>query len=160
MCKKADLASRVRKAKAAARFAIVINRDGKGRVRNVHLPGTDGKLRMVLLQRHRVRGDPVTEWGLSTTCNAVVERGDVVGYVPCPGNSYATVCYSSMAAILVALDRAGYDVSFCATARDAMRLSRLGGDVVKVWSRQQRKYTDFIYAVVKASPSRSLSKEE
>lgn len=150
MCKRENLAGRAQKARAAALFAVVTNRDGKGRVRNISVPGTNGKRRMVILRRHRVRGDPVTGWGLSTTCNAIVERGSVVGYVPCPGNTYVTVCYSSMAAIVVALAEKGYDVSFCATAQDAVRLSTLGGDVVKIWSRQQRRHVDPIYAVVKA----------
>lgn len=150
MCKRENLAGRVEKAKAAARFAVVINRDSKERVRNICVPGTDGKRRMVILKRHRVRGDSVTRWGISTTCNAVVERGNVIGYVACPGNTYTTVCYSSIAAIVVALDQAGYDVAFCATARDAVRLSRFGGDVVKVWSRQQRRHQDTLFAVVKA----------
>jgi len=150
MCKKGNLAGRVSQARAAARFAVVVNRDGKGRARNVNLPGTDGKRRMVLLQRHRVRGDPAANWGISTTCNAVVERGDVVGYVPCPGNRFAAVCYSSMAGVIVALAEKDYDVSFCVTAQDAERLSHLGGDVVKIWSRQQRRHTDILFAVVKA----------
>lgn len=155
MCKQEDLAGRVQKAKAAALFAVVINRDSKGRVRNVHLPGTDGKRRMVLLRRHRVRGDAAIQWGISTSCSAIIEQGNAVGYVPCPGNTFSAVCYSSMTAILVALAEAGYGCSFCATQGDAERLARLGGDVVVIWSRQTRKHMTPLYAVVKAKGVRS-----
>lgn len=141
MCVKANLKRRVAAAQAAAVFGQIINRDGKGRVRCVHVPGSDGKKRMVILRRHPA--------GISTTCNAIVERGQVVGYVPCPGNRFVTVCYSSMAALIVAAKDAGVRLSFCASERDADRLARLGGRVVKIWSRQQRKNYDPLWVVIK-----------
>lgn len=141
MCVQANLGKRVAAAQAAAVFGQIINRDDKGRARCVNVPGSDGKKRMVVLRRHPM--------GISTTCNAIVERGQVVGYVPCPGNTYVTVCYSSMAALIVAAKDVKVRIAFCATERDADRLARLGGRVIKVWSRQQRKHYDPLWVVIK-----------
>lgn len=113
------LSKRVEEAKAASRFAVwQTDRDGK--VKNVTLPGHDGKTYRVFLKRagSTIKGD----------CYIQADR---CGQLECKGGSHAT-CYHILAAVIIAAREAGGTVRFCETAEDAERLRRMGGTSVTV----------------------------
>jgi hypothetical protein len=143
MCKKESLAKRAVEARASARFAMVASRDGKRRVRSVLLPGHDNKARLVVLYRKR--------GAIAASCHAVIPGADgqPMGFLGCPGMRWHGPCYTTMAAVIVAAKDKGMTVSFCATEPDAKRLARLGGQPIKIWSRQARRHTSPLWCVVK-----------
>ena len=117
------LKDRTTKARAAARFGKVLSRDKDGRARTVLVPGSSGKQYQVILRR---------AGGLSTECR--LDTGH--GHLACKGNSNGHVCYHSIAAVALATGDAGLSARFCGTEAAAKRLTRLGGSVVSLNSRQ------------------------
>lgn len=113
------LAERVEEAKAAAKFAVV-DTNRAGQVRKVTLPGHDGHRYMVIVKRENGT--------IHTDC--WLEAG-ACGHTECKGNANAT-CYHTIAAVILAAKSVKGEVSFAETPEDAKRLSRLGGQIVKV----------------------------
>ena len=110
------------------------------RVKAVLIPGSDAKLYEVLLTVWKLYTGPAmyTECRVSTA----------VGESPCKGNSNGHICYHVLTALMVRAARSKVSISFCSTAEDAERLSRLGGRVVDIYSRQGRGR---LWAVVRCS---------
>lgn len=120
---KNTLADRVEKAKAAALFAAIVRSDTKGRPVVVIAPGSEAKSYSVEIMRNG---------HIETRCTqAHPSRG-----AACKGNSGKTVCYHSIAALIVAAEWMNKRVSFCAIEGDARKLARTGGEVFSVKSAQ------------------------
>lgn len=115
-----SVTERTTKARAAAMFGKVSERDAQGRVKVVLVPGSEAKLYQVIIRR--------SENSLTTECNLQTSMGNV----PCKGNTKSTVCYHSMAALLLASEEKNVDVSFCDNSDDAKRLTNLGRKVTPV----------------------------
>lgn len=125
MVSKTNLPNRVEKAKFAAQFAAVIDRDSKDRPKVLLVPGTEAKRYRVIIRRFA---------GLVTTeCH--LEAGGI-GHQECKGNSNGSICYHSLQAIVASVAEAGKDVYFCANEQDARKLANLGGSVIRLHSHQ------------------------
>lgn len=135
-----NLSERVSKARAASLFCKTLAWDGDNRPTKIITPGSDAKQYEVIIRRngcitvdcHWCPGG----WASRTS-----------GYIPCKGNEHS-VCYHSLAALLVAAESRDSTVSFCATEDDANQLARLGGVVTfvtnhahtaKLWMVVQRR---------------------
>lgn len=114
---------RTTKARAAAMFAKVTERDSDQRAKVILVPGSECKIYQVILRRNG---------NLSTECNCQTSGGNVA----CKGNTAHTVCYHSMAALIIAANGNGSEVSFCDNQADADRLSHLGLTVTRITSWQ------------------------
>jgi len=69
---------------------------------------------------------------LALECHRMTKVGDV----PCPAMSNGHICVHVIESIIAGAKRKRHKVSFCESKTQAERLSRLGGDVVHVRSRQ------------------------
>ena len=98
------------------------------RVKAVVIPGSQAKQYEVLLTVWKLHAGQAmyTECRVSTA----------VGNPPCKGNSNGHICYHALTALMVRAARSNVSILFCSTAEDAERLSRLGGKVVDIYSRQ------------------------
>jgi len=117
MTNKANLGTRVRKAKAASQF---IGEIGNGKNVTYRVPGTNGKAYRVKVRRNGF---------LSVQCWLEADGSK------CKGNSHnGTICYHAMAACFHLANGADKSISWCADRDDAVRLSSLGGKVFRVKS--------------------------
>jgi len=112
MCNKQNLPNRVEKAKAAERFAKILEFDETGRVKTVQVPGTEGKTYIVRFVRHNGK--------LEATCvnaTGVIHRQCI---------SHAKVpCYHVMAAVQVAARHEGKKVVWGANYPDVKNLNNI-----------------------------------
>lgn len=116
------ITERTEKSRAAVLFAKIMQRDTAGRVSKVGVPGSECKRYDVIIRRNGV---------VSCECNLIT--GGKTGAQPCKGAAHS-VCYHSIAALLVAAADAGKHCSFANTKETADLLSRTGGDVFEVKS--------------------------
>ena len=110
------------------------------RVKAVVIPGSQAKQYEVLLTVWKLH----TGQAMYTECRISTAFGDP----PCKGNSNGHICYHAITALMVRAARSQVSISFCSTAKSADRLSRLGGRVVDIYSRQGRGQ---LWAVIKKS---------
>lgn len=118
-----SVTDRTPKARACATFAKIVERDAQGRVKVALVPGSECKIYQVIIRRNG---------HISVECNCQTSLGNV----PCKGNGGPTICYHSMAALLVASESAGAEVSFCDNEADARKLENLGRTVTRITSHQ------------------------
>lgn len=112
------LSERVNKARAASLFCKAIAWDGENRPTKIITPGSDAKQYEVIIRRNGC---------ITTQCRCCSNN-----CLPaCKGNE-SSVCYHSLAALLLAAESRDRTVSFCATEDDANQLARLGGIVTFV----------------------------
>jgi len=105
-------------AKRVKEFINVLVRDDKGRITCAQVPGHHGA-------QYRVTVSRVGN-SIHTSCLRVDDSP-----IPCRGNS-VTVCYHSLAVLMLAAEEAGMSAAFCDDEKDAKNLANLGGNVVKV----------------------------
>ena|SRR3972149_968959 len=127
-----SLMSRKPKSDVAKCFVGVLQRDSKGRAKELLVPGSEAKRYRVILRR------PKSEV-LTIIAECALEVG--IGYIDCPGNSRkgdkGTICYHSRAAIDRAIGDAGYKASWAQSKDAAERVCRLtGGKLYRVASHQ------------------------
>lgn len=133
---KKNLKNRVEKARAAARFASVSTRDAAGKAKTINVPGSEARIRNVILWRKSYDNKPV----MMTECDVVTG----IGRTPCKGNQH--VCYHSMAAVIAAAQDKGMEVNFCDNPSDAEKLNNIKhGVVIPVVNKRD---TDSLWAVV------------
>jgi hypothetical protein len=112
MCNKQNLPNRVEKAKAAEKFAKILEFDERGRVKTVQVPGTEGKTYIVRFTRENGQ--------LEATCE------NATGVIHRQCISHAKVpCYHVMAAVQVAARHSGRKVMWCANYPDAKNLNNI-----------------------------------
>jgi len=110
-------------ARAAARFAQIIERDDLGRVVKVRVPGHEGRSYIVVIGHPAHRTDALCLQDLGP-----------LGTRECLGNGRG-VCYHVQTAILAAAGKT-HSVKFCKTCGDATRAARLGGWAYRLVSRR------------------------
>jgi hypothetical protein len=125
-------AKRRQQIKAAALFTFVSKRDGNGRASAIDVPGHEGRRYMVLIKRNG---------HVEVECLQDTPLGDV----PCQGG-LRSFCFHSYAALEIAAREAGRQVVWCKDEPAAKRLSRVGGNVLKVVGKRSGKV---IWGVVK-----------
>lgn len=116
-----SVTDRTTKARAAALFGKIAERDGEGRVKVVLVPGSEAKVYQVIIRRNNNL--------MTCECNCQTSLGNV----PCQGND-KTVCYHSMAALI--LSGGEVELSFCNSKTDALRLTNLGRKVTPVYAHK------------------------
>ena len=127
---KANLANRTAKARALAKFAQVVERDGNGVVKVTRTPGTKCKSYKQVIRRFPAVAR--MDWDQVIRMHPAIVRIDCwhenggMGNTACKGNE-RTVCYHSMASIIAAADCKGLHTSFCANGSDAAKLAQLSG---------------------------------
>jgi hypothetical protein len=106
------LLSQLEDARAALRFANIIERDYKGRVKVVAVPGHGGRRYEVIL-----RWRPM---GVTVECR----QDQTLGYQPCPSqaSNQKRLCYHALASVTLALREQGFAVAW---AKDRVGLRRL-----------------------------------
>ena len=132
MCNKQNLPSRVEKAKAALHFSKVNQYDANGKAKSVLIPGSNGKLYQVIIRRNR---------GISTELLLIVNSSQIKPHYA------AQLTYHQMAAIMIAAQESGYNITWTANREDAKRLSNLGGKVFNV--RNYDNPTNRMWGVMK-----------
>lgn len=114
-----SVTDRTTKARAAALFGKVTERDAQGRAKVVLVPGSEAKLYQIIIRRN--------DNHISCECNCQTSLGNVA----CKGNG-KTVCYHSMAALVVA--SGDVEISFCDDKQSAILLANLGRKVTQVYA--------------------------
>jgi hypothetical protein len=112
--------NRIDKAHRIAELGLigVLTRDNENRITSASVPGSNGKKYEVIVRRNG---------GITTEC-----RLDIgIGHEQCKGNRM-TVCYHSLAVLILCAMEADRGISFCKKEVDAERLSRIEGTVVKI----------------------------
>lgn len=129
MCNKQNLPNRVEKAKAAKRFSRAMSHDRDGRPKTFVVPGTEGKRYHVIVRRKP---------RLTVELNLDTARGLIKPY-------YARqhITYHSMAALMMAAEREGYKIAWCANKKDAERRARLRGRVFSVQNFDNRDNIEY-----------------
>jgi len=115
--------TRFDKAKLIAKFCKIKDRDKEGRIKSVLVPGSDAKRYRVILRRERGH--------LTTECLLITGGGCLA----CAGNT-RTVCYHSIAALLVVAVEKETKMSICKNEASARKLENLGGKAYEILSRQ------------------------
>ena len=118
MCNRENLPERVKKARAAIRFAKVLRYDYRGRVQSVILPGSDGKHYHVIVRR-----------GKSISAELNVDTGSGLQKPPF---ARRTLTYHALAAVMIAASEQGKTVKWCANRADAQRLSNIEGKAFRL----------------------------
>lgn len=98
----------------AREFVHVLSRDDKGRPTRLLVPGHEGRLYKVDLERNGK---------LEATCRQVGESGTVF-YADCKG-AQRNICYHILAACMVAAEEQGKEVRWCVDERHAKQLTEL-----------------------------------
>ena len=123
-----SLSDRVEKAKSIVRYGLyrILQRDSKGVIRVVVIPGTEGKQYHVILRRdgETMRGEGRLMTG--------------IGEIDCEGSANV-VCYHAISAVEVAAKEKQLHLAWTKCEEDATRRSHLGGKKYKVVSRQSGK---------------------
>ncbi len=125
-------------ARAAAKFAAVLQRDKQGRVRSVIVPGHEGKQYQVIIRRE-------FSTGISVECLLSTNAGHVA---QCAGNSHS-ICYHALAALIKAVG----DRRILFSVNNAKRVARLmpNSKVVLIESRQSHTRAYMIVAGEKSN---------
>lgn len=124
-----SLIKRKPKADVAKQFVGVLQRDNKGRVKVVLVPGSNAKRYHVILRRFP--GRITAECRLDNFC----------GHLNCPGNSRrgskGTICYHSRAAVDFTIAEADMRAYWCQSKEDQLKVRQMvGGSCVEVVSHQ------------------------
>lgn len=117
MCNRENLPARVDRANAAQHFAKIEQRDARGLVRVVSVPGSQMRHYRVIIRRNGT---------ISTELNLVVN-----GQLQKPKYA-AQVTYHQMAALQVAAQEARTKIVWCASEGRARRLSNIKGTAFRV----------------------------
>lgn len=107
--------NRFQRARAIAKNNLVgiVEHDRDGRAKVLVVPGSEGKRYEVIIRRN---GKMTTECRLDTG----------IGYRPCKGNNHS-VCYHSIAALIVAAQERECEVAICRTEGEAKLRTRIDG---------------------------------
>jgi len=148
MSKSTTLSNRTKHARAALLFSKVLSSDTLDRINKVLVPGSEGKQYEVIIRRNG---------HITCECLHSTMGGNALH---CEGAA-KTVCYHAMAALIVAAERGGKRVSFCASEESANKLAHTGGLVFRIDSyvRQESHYHP-VWMVVKEHKSKSPAQQE
>ena len=123
-----SLSDRVEKAKSIVRYGLyhILQRDSKGIVRVIVVPGSEGKQYHIILRREGS--------AMSAECRLSVSNGEI----DCEG-AMNGICYHAIVAVEVAAKEKQLHLAWTKCEEDATRRSHLGGHKYRVISRQSGK---------------------